>query len=332
MKLIFISLILFFISIDARSQQSNYEKLRLIKNLDRIAFGSCNKQFSTQDLWKDLIQQRPDLFIWGGDNVYANTTTAANILKSYQLQNDVDDYRFFKSITPIIGTWDDHDYGNNDEDGHFSLKKISQEYALNFLEEPLFSPRRFRQGIYTSYNFGVARKKIKIIVLDNRYFMNLEKTAPLLGHQQWEWLKREVATSDASLHLVVSGLSVLSPSNPSSEEWEDFPDERIKLKSIMESRKVPYLYLTGDKHFSSIFKKNGETEFMSSGMTHNTRLPLRPWVRMKYPEPIFIHNYGLIDFLWDKNSPLLNLSIRSAEGVNLVQKKIKWHNQAWYEY
>ena len=71
---------------------------------------------------------------------------------------------------------------------------------------------------------------------------------------------------------------------------------------------------------------------MSSGMTHNTRLPLRPWVRVKYPEPIFIHNYGLIDFLWDKNSPLLNLSIRSAEGVNLVQKKIKWHNQAWYEY
>ena len=165
MKLIFISLILFFISIDAMSQQSNYEKLRLIKNLDRIAFGSCNKQFSTQDLWKDLIQQSPDLFIWGGDNVYANTTTAANILKSYQLQNDIDEYRFFKSITPIIGTWDDHDYGNNDEDGHFSLKKISQEYALNFLEEPLFSPRRFRQGIYTSYSFGVARKKIKIIVL-----------------------------------------------------------------------------------------------------------------------------------------------------------------------
>jgi alkaline phosphatase D len=319
------------LALSALAQQSNADKLEMIQRLERLAFGSCNKQFSSQPVWKDLLLQAPDLFIWGGDNVYADTKNIDEIKKAYRLQNEVEDYKFFKALTPIIGTWDDHDFGDNNTDGNYPIKNLSLTAALDFLEEPIFSIRRLQEGIYTSYEFGEPGKKIKIILLDNRYFMNLDKEAPLLGKVQWAWLEEEIKNSSASLHLIVSGLSVLSPQNPSSEEWGDFKQERERLKRILQSRTIPYLYLTGDKHFSSIFKKNGELEFLASGMTHNTRKPLRPWVRLKYPNPVFENNYGLIDFDWDHTSPVLTLSIRSSSGMNLQEKKVRWKNASWHD-
>jgi alkaline phosphatase D len=321
----------FFFTFSVLAQQSNRDKLNVIQKLERLAFGSCNKQYLSQSVWKDMILQTPDLFIWGGDNIYADTNNANDIQNAYRLQNEVEDYKLLKTITPIIGTWDDHDYGKNDADGKYPLKSISRLFALDFLEEPPFSTRRFRDGLYTSYDFGGKRQKIKIILLDNRYFMNLEKEAPLLGEAQWAWLEEEIQKSDASLHMIVSGLSVLSPENPSSEEWGDFKQERQRLKRTLQSRPIPYVYLAGDKHFSSIYTKDGELEFLSSGMTHNTRLPLRPWVRLKYPNPVFENNYGLIDFDWENDRPILTLTIRSARGVSLLEKKVSWKNNSWVE-
>lgn len=326
-----IFVLLMIVSFAASAQQTNFEKLKSVDNLQRLAFGSCNKQYNEQPLWKDLIQQAPDLFIWAGDNVYANTEIASDILKSYQQQNQIEDYKFFKAFTPIIGTWDDHDYGTNDGNGRYPIKKQSQKFALDFYEEPEMSPRRLREGIYTSYDFGEVGKKIKVILLDNRYFKELEPEAKMLGSKQWTWLTNEIKRSDASLHLVVSGLSVISPAAPGSEEWNDFPTERIRLRKIFESSKKPYLYLSGDKHFSSVFKRDGEYEFMASGMTHNTRLPLRPYVMARYPDPVFVYNYGLIDFSWEKTSPILSVSIRTVHGQNLHLKKLKWGASGWNE-
>lgn len=321
----------FLLSFSVMAIETNHEKLIAVKNLERLAFGSCNKQYNQQTVWKDMIEQSPDLFIWGGDNVYANTKVPADILKSYQQQNQIEDYKFFKALTPIIGTWDDHDYGTNDGNGRYPIKKQSQQHALDFYEEPQMSPRRMQEGIYASYSFGDAGKKIKIILLDNRYFKELEKGSEMLGSKQWKWLQDEVANSDASLYLIISGLSVISPAAPGSEEWGDYPQERLKLRKILEASKKPYLYMAGDKHFSSVFKRNGEYEFMASGMTHNTRLPLRPYVRARYPDPVFVYNYGMIDFAWENSIPILTVSVRTAYGQSFHLKKLKWGTSGWSE-
>lgn len=315
----------------AFAQQTNADRLGQIKNLERIAFGSCSKQHERQLVWKDMIEQTPDLFIWGGDNVYANTTNPAKLLAAYKLQNTIEDYKQLKALVPIIGTWDDHDFGDNNQGGNFPIKKISQQYALDFLEEPINSPRRTQEGIYTSYSFGDAGKKIKIILLDNRYFLNSESTFSMLGKNQWEWLEKEIINSDAQLHLVISGLSVLSPQNGSSEEWMDHEFEKNRLRAFLKAKNIPYIYLAGDKHFASIFRKDDEVEFLSSGMTHNTRIPLRPYVRARYPNPVFLNNYGLIDFAWENATPILTLTVRSAQGQSLIVKKVKWVANTWKE-
>lgn len=324
-------LLTYFLLETSAFAQSNQEQLSRIRDLKRIAFGSCNKQYFTQTIWHDLAATSPDLFIWAGDNVYANSNDPKKIKAAYLKQNQIEDYKFFKALTPIIGTWDDHDYGNNDEDGKFPIKKLSREYALDFFEEPLFSERRLRDGIYTHYVFGEDDQKILIILLDNRYFLGNELKAPLLGNAQWKWLE-EVLNEKASLIFIVSGLSVVSPSSPGSEEWADYPSEKKRLRSLLESTKTPYLYLAGDKHFSSIFQRFEELEFMSSGMTHNTRLPLRPYVMARYPNPVFDNNYGLIDVTWNDAHPVLDLSIRTEWGYSLNRKRMTWKNKKWQSF
>jgi alkaline phosphatase D len=49
--------------------------------LTRIAFGSCAHQERPQPIWEAVLQYRPELFLFLGDNVYGDVrdgTTVAN--------------------------------------------------------------------------------------------------------------------------------------------------------------------------------------------------------------------------------------------------------------
>ncbi len=314
----------------ALAQASNHERLSAITNLQRFAFGSCSKQTHTQKAWKVLAHEAPDFFLWGGDNVYADTDSEAQMRATYAVQNAVEDYRAFKAVTPVIGNWDDHDFGINNGGGSFSFKKMSQSIFLDFVEEPQDSPRRTQEGIYTSYEFLSAGRKVKFILLDNRYFKELEETAPILGAVQWTWLENELATSTADLTFISSGLSILSPKTLKSEEWADHPGEVKRLKALLTKYKVKApIFLTGDKHFASIFEKDGIIEFLASGMTHNSPFFLRPFIRRKYPVAVFKHNFGLVDIRWEGAVPVVTMTIKSDEGEDLVVRRARYESGSW---
>ncbi|MFM8822107.1 MAG: hypothetical protein ACKOD8_01910, partial [Limnohabitans sp.] len=41
-------------------------------HIQKIAFGSCINQNKEQPIWQAVLANRPDLFIFGGDTVYAD--------------------------------------------------------------------------------------------------------------------------------------------------------------------------------------------------------------------------------------------------------------------
>lgn len=43
---------------------------------------------------------------------------------------------------------------------------------MEFFEEPSDSPRLQREGVYASYTYGPKGKRVKIILLDGRYFLS----------------------------------------------------------------------------------------------------------------------------------------------------------------
>ena len=146
-------------------------ELNIVESADfTIAFGSCNKQDLPQPLWDPIIANQPDVFIWGGDNIYADTPDMDQMEQDYAIQKSNPGYQKLISSTPVLATWDDHDYGKNDAGIEWEYKEESQQKFLDFLDVPQNNERRKREGVYHSKVFNLENGSINVILLDTRYF------------------------------------------------------------------------------------------------------------------------------------------------------------------
>lgn len=67
-----------------------------------LAFGSCNKPELKNHLWDDILRAKPDVWVWGGDNVYADTEDMDALAAFYSAQNAIPDYAILKAKVPVI--------------------------------------------------------------------------------------------------------------------------------------------------------------------------------------------------------------------------------------
>ena len=262
--------------------------LNLIESSDfTIAFGSCNKQNLPQPLWEPIIANNPDVFIWGGDNIYADTPDMDKMEQDYNIQKSNPGYQKLLSTTSVLATWDDHDYGKNDAGTEWEYKEESQDKFLDFLDVPQNDERRRREGVYHSKLFKLKEGSVNVILLDTRYFRsklikskkkgkryNANMKGTVLGEEQWKWLEGELKNSKADFNLIVSSIQVLSAEH-GFETWGNFPKEVEKLKKlIVSSNAENIILLSGDRHISEFSKvempslKYPLIDFTSSGLTH----------------------------------------------------------------
>ena len=117
------------------------QKLPLNARLQTIAIGSCNRVDKDQAMWDAILQNQPELWIWLGDNIYADTEDMQAMKAMYLQQKYHAEYQKFRSAVPVIGIWDDHDYGKNDAGAEFALKAESKDVFLRFWQEPANSSR-----------------------------------------------------------------------------------------------------------------------------------------------------------------------------------------------
>ena len=98
-----------------------------------IAFGSCDDEKRPQEMWREVIAQKPTLWIWGGDNVYAEDNEDLTTLKQrYDKQKRNPEYQKLINSCGVVGTWDDHDYGTNDGGKFYAKKTIANYYYSIF--------------------------------------------------------------------------------------------------------------------------------------------------------------------------------------------------------
>lgn len=310
----------------SNSQQANHNFV--------VSFGSCNKQYLTNPFWDDILAQDPDVWIWGGDIVYADTKDMDSLKQIYTEQSSQKAYRLLESKVPVIGTWDDHDYGLNDGGREFSMKRESQQALLDFLKVGKDDMRRNREGVYASHTYRTSQGKVKVLVLDTRYFRSpLEKDldpnrrykannaedATILGKEQWQWLEEELENSEADFNLIVSSIQFLSQEH-GFETWGNFPNEVKKLNGLIASSKARgVIVLSGDRHISEFSRTQLDgmsyplIDFTSSGLTHSyekyTYEPNRFRVGMVVSNPSF----GVIQLNFKKKEA--NLLIMGENGV-----------------
>lgn len=282
-----------------------------------IAFGSCNKHNETNLLWDDILAVNPNVWIWGGDIVYGDTENMDTLRSMYTAQKIVEGYKKLRETIPVIGTWDDHDYGLNDGGVEFSAKKESEQVFLDFMGVSKNSPRRNREGVYTVHQYNLPVGKIKVLVLDTRYFRtaltrnsktkaryvpNSYGEGTILGELQWRWLTEELTNSKADFNILVSSVQFLSNQH-GFEGWGNFPHEVDKLKKlVVDTEAKGTIILSGDRHISEFSKETIKgvpyplVDFTSSGLTHTYASYIGEENPYRVGDVVFEKSFGVLQF------------------------------------
>ncbi|WZN60787.1 PhoD-like phosphatase [Chloropicon roscoffensis] len=271
--------------------------------LRRLSFGSCNDQRKDQSIWGPIVEGKPDVWLWLGDNIYADRkvksypkefrgATVAQMRAMYDQLSAVPGYRaLLGGVGKVVATWDDHDYGLDDSGKELPYKRESQGLLLDFLGVPEDSELRRREGVYNSHTFGPEGKRVKLIVLDTRYHRDpIFSDGDMLGEEQWRWLGEELTSGDAQVTLIASSIQVLPNHHVTLcpicyiedspfrvETWAHFPREKRRLADLIRDRRAEgVILLSGDVHLGEVLRSPAGclapypiNEITSSGMTHS---------------------------------------------------------------
>jgi alkaline phosphatase D len=290
-----------------------------------------------------------------GDNVYADSADPAKLKGSYDGLAAIPEFAKLRQNTPILATWDDHDYGRNDVGAEWEGKDASKVAFMEFFETPQDSPLRERGGIYDAKIFGPEGKRVQVILLDTRWFrgpirkMTKEEVkearaksgkkvgrylpdetsdSSILGEEQWKWLAEELK-KPAELRLLITSIQAI-PNEHGWEKWGNLPKERKKLLDTIRDNATGVVLLSGDRHLSEISLLPAETdggpfyplyEVTSSGL-NQTGLPEEDnRFRLKDTDIYNQPNFGLIEIDWSAEDPAIAMQIRDEGGKVVLEAK-----------
>lgn len=324
--------------IDALLEMSNeLKRADQPRVLSQIIFGSC-LDLTEHPMLDRTLTLPMDLFLFLGDNIYADTSDMSVMRKKY---TELKESHFFTTLskqTPFMATWDDHDFGPNDGGANYPMRRESQQQFFDWLDEPANSPRRKQEGVYSAECFGPEGKRVQIIMLDTRYFRsplkkgihglvpsggeyvpNADPTAMMLGEDQWRWLEQQLQ-EPADLRLIGTSIQFV-PSAHGGECWANFPIERQRMLDLIRKTQANgVLFLSGDRHwceFSRMEGPNGYSlhDFTSSSMTqvHPRGTPTPNdfrFLKKTYHQP----NVGHLEIDWNRSDPELTFRILDVAG------------------
>ena len=314
--------------------------------LARIAFGSCAGQDQEQPIWDTIVGAKPDLFLFIGDNIYADTTDMAEMRAKYAKLAAKPGYQRLKAACPILATWDDHDFGVNDGGREYPKRAESQQVFLDVFGEPKDSPRRKQEGVYDAKVFGPEDKRVQVILLDTRYHRSPLKravapprgqgpyvpdddpNATMLGEAQWKWLEQQLRVP-ARVRVIASSIQVV-PEDHGWEKWMNFPRERERLfRLIRDTKASGVFFVSGDRHIAELAVMDGGAgypmyDLTSSSLNRSARrtLPDAP-ERNRVGLMNWGDNFGVIEVDWNDPDPLIRLQIRDVQGDVVLQRKVR---------
>ncbi len=308
------------------------KKKNASKSSFNIAFGSCNKHDEPQPLWNPILKNKPDLWIWTGDIIYGDTKNMELMQSKYDAQKKNPSYQKILDYCPVIGVWDDHDFGQNDGGKKYTMKKESKDLLMSFLDVPEDAEVMKHDGVYTSYTYGEKDKMIKVILLDCRTFKDdikrtnkisiADPNADLLGATQWAWFENELRQSKASVNIIVSSIQVI-PEEHRFEKWANHPTDRARLFELLKKTKPKNTVLvSGDRHIGELSKIDLEgfgtlVEITSSGLTHAYTSFTSEDNKHRIGKPQPVLNFGVINIDWNAYSPILKMELRGEDNKQL---------------
>ena len=103
--------------------------------LTKILFGSCIKQEKPIPIFETILSYYPEVFLFLGDNVYADTDDMTKMREKYAKLGGVPECQKLREVSEVMAVWDDHDYGRNDAGAEYPKRAEAQEVFLDFWRE-----------------------------------------------------------------------------------------------------------------------------------------------------------------------------------------------------
>lgn len=276
------------------------------RTINRIAIISCHQQPRPAPALLKYVAAKPDVVLWVGDNVYADTKTdPSHIERCYEALAAKPGFTQLRDQSTFLAVWDDHDYGLNDAGKDYALKRQSHAIFRKFWKHEDRIPAD-RSGVYHSQMFGEAGKRFQVIMLDGRF--NREDpgdNADTLGEAQWTWLAEELK-KPAELRFIVSGYQVLLNRDTKFETWSKFPKAQERLfKLIRDTKANGVVFIAGDQHYGEVSRMRGALgydaiEIMFAGINQE-----ETWVYNSYrvsPVANSLDSYAYVDIQWEATS------------------------------
>ncbi len=312
--------------------------------ISRLLFGSCVKQDQPVPIFETILKQRPELFVFLGDNIYADTTDLDLMRAKYAKLKANEGFARLLNACPVLATWDDHDYGLNDAGAEYPKRVESQQIFLDFWGDPADSPRRQRPGVYDAHVFGPQGKRLQVILLDTRYFRGPLKTGErrtggsyvptddpsitMLGEAQWKWLEQQLR-QPAEVRVIASSIQCVSEA-AGQETWSNLPHERQRLFDLIAKTKATgVVVISGDRHWAELSVDKDSTPYpiydvtsSSFNQIHPRGTPTENKLRA-IPATYHRENFGEILIDWDQADPSLRLRVLDIDGAVKIETTVR---------
>jgi alkaline phosphatase D len=302
-----------------------------------VAFCSCFFYYNRPAPALDaILAEGPDVFVMAGDNCYyvQDEWLDEAAMMAAQLRNrNHESLRRLAGSLPVLGIWDDHDFGPNDSDGRFENKATSLEVFRRVWAQRSYGTDAIT-GIFSTVRMG----PVELFLLDGRY--DRVEGAQILGQAQLAWLFEKLQASDAPVKVLVSGSQVL-PEAAVALDWEcwrrDAPGELAQLIAFVDQHDIRGVVLaSGDVHLGYLLHEEGRSlpggrvgaelwELTSSPLANDT------WpqtvARMGRPDRYIVReveslNYGLIDVDLDRSGEEIRLILKDERGAVIFVQPI----------
>ncbi len=253
----------------------------LNKENAKIAVMSCMKDSASArvKIWASALAANADYYFFIGDTVYGDTLFSHGPDKLWsrfiETRSNISLYQW-KNLKPVIATWDDHDFGKNNEDGNYKHKdstlKIFKAFYGQESQGSILSEGPGNATYFRAFNQN-------FFFLDSRYFRGLphQNISGFLGAQQMAWASQIMSTANGPT-WIMEGSPFFGRVNKSKTSYQAAAPQELDLFLKEVSRwNAPAVFMGGDVHYSEVSRLNKNIlgyesyEFISSCMHSSTK-------------------------------------------------------------
>ncbi len=206
-----------------------------------MAFGSCAGD-DDQPIFNAVRAWSPDVFLFAGDNHYANSSDLSALRQHYRWVRERPARGQLLAEASTLAVWDDHDYVGNNTDGTEPGRVFALEAFREYWANPSYGTEQ-TPGVFTRYAYG----DVDVFLLDDRYYRDLDDS--ITGDEQEAWLFDALLTSTAVFKMVLSGSQFTLEG--SGDSWAVYPEAQTRLREHIADNDIDgVVLLSGDVHRS----------------------------------------------------------------------------------